>query len=251
MTTQPSLDGARILVVGASAGIGRAFALSAAAMGARVCVSARRADRLEDLVAEMGSGSSVVADVTDPVSCTSLVTTANEHLGGFDLVLHTAGSARLLPLTATTAEVWQQTCAVNFIAPNLVCTAALPFMAPDGIMAFMSSESAHETRWGLAAYSSSKAGLDASINSWRVEHPERRFQRIVMGATFPTEFGDAFGEVLDEAIGRWMAAGVSMTAMDPADVGQHLAELYAVLLAHPQVDVPDLSLDPRGAPFSQ
>jgi NAD(P)-dependent dehydrogenase (short-subunit alcohol dehydrogenase family) len=136
---------------------------------------------------------------------------------------------------------------VNVVGPTLVCRAALPVLAPDGLISFLSSEAAGQTRWGLGAYSASKAALDTAIRFWRHEHPERRFQRVVMGATMPTEFGDGFGaEVLDTALGRWAATGVPMTVMETDDVGRQLADLLAVMLAHPAVDVPDVRLGPRG-----
>jgi hypothetical protein len=68
----------------------------------------------------------------------------------------------------------------------------------------------------------------------------------------PTDFGNGFGEaVLTTAFERWAAAGVSMTFMETDEVGRHLAEVMAVLLAHPTIDVPDLCLDPRGEPWAQ
>ncbi|GIT46750.1 MAG: hypothetical protein Ct9H300mP12_13350 [Acidimicrobiales bacterium] len=55
-----------MLVVGASSGIGAAFAKAVAAAGGQVSVSARRSDRLEQLVAEMGTGYAVPGDATNP-----------------------------------------------------------------------------------------------------------------------------------------------------------------------------------------
>ena len=142
--------------------------------------------------------------------------------------------------------------AVNVIGPTAITAAALPHLAPDALVSFLSSESTTETRWGMSAYTAAKAALEATIRSWRVEHPERRFQRIVMGATMPTDFGNGFGEaVLTTAFDRWAAAGVSMTFMETDEVGRHLAETMAVLLAHPTIDVPDLCLDPRGEAWAQ
>ena len=63
-----TLEGQRVLVVGASAGIGREFARQAVQDGARVLFAARRLDRLTELAQEAGSGTPVVADITDPSS---------------------------------------------------------------------------------------------------------------------------------------------------------------------------------------
>lgn len=247
MADTATLAGARILVVGASAGIGRAVACAAIAQGAQVCVTARRQEVLAELCAEAGGGTVVAGDLTDPDDCTRVVERAVAAMGGIDLVLHAAGTGTMARICEPDPVAWARDHAVNAIGPTLLTAAALPHLSPDAIVAFLSSESTGETRWGLSSYTASKAALDATIRSWRVEHPERRFLRIVMGATMPTEFGASFGEeVLGTAFERWAAAGVSMTFMETDEVGRHLAETFAVLLAHPTIDVPDLCLDPRG-----
>jgi NAD(P)-dependent dehydrogenase (short-subunit alcohol dehydrogenase family) len=251
MTTSETLRSARILVVGASAGIGRAFAREALAQGALLAVSARRGDRLAEFGVESGGGIAVAGDVAVPQDCRRIVAEAAAHLGGFDLVLCAAGTATMAPIGEADADAWRRDYEVNVIGPTLVAGAALPHLSPHGLISFLSSETVHETRWGMSSYAAAKSALDATIRSWRVEHPERRFQRVVMGATMPTEFGDRFGtEVLTTALHRWGAAGVAMTAMDTEDVGRHLVEVMSVMLAHPGIDVPDLYLDPRGEPLA-
>lgn len=250
MTDAPIMDGARVLVVGASSGIGRAVAVHAARAGARVCGAARRTEALDAWSAEVGSGHPITADVMDPDSCRRLVTEAVSHLGGLDLVVYAAGVGALGRLEDADSQTWQRDYAVNVIGPTLVCGAALPFLASHAVVSFMSSEAATETRWGLSSYAATKAALDATVRSWRVEHPERRFQRIVMGATVGTDFGTNFDlNLLTTGIDRWQASGVSLETMDADDVGQQLVEMFAVMLAHPAIDVPDLCFDPRGTPW--
>ncbi len=210
-------------------------------------MAARRVEKLVELCQEVGGGHPVGGDVTNPDDCSRLVHEAAERLGGLDLVVYAAGVGTLAPIAQADATAWRRDYEVNVIGPTLVCGAALPLLSADGLVAFISSEASAETRWGLSSYSASKSALDATIRFWRAEHPERRFQRIIMGATIPTEFGAGFGaDVLDVAIPRWMSSGVAMTAMETDDVGRHLAEILAVILAHPAIDVPDLCLDPRG-----
>ena len=247
MSVSPTLEGQRILVVGASAGIGAAFATSAAAAGADVVVSARRLDKLEELVAVLGSGHAIAADVSDEGACKQLVDAAVERLGGLDLVLYTAGTAVLSPLRDAGADAWRTSYEVNVVGPAMVAQAAVPHMSNEGMVAFLSSEAVHEFRWGMGTYAASKAALDVAITYWRNEHPDRRFSRIVIGATMPTEFGNNFTDmdVLTEALGKWAESGIPMTAMETSDVGLHLAELMGVVLAHPEIDLPDLYLDAR------
>jgi NAD(P)-dependent dehydrogenase (short-subunit alcohol dehydrogenase family) len=246
MAETPSLASARILVVGASSGIGRAFSHHAIAQGAQICVVGRRYDKLVELCGEAGAHP-IVGDVTDPDDCRRLVVDAAERMGGLDHVLYAAGAGTMAPIMEADAEAWRSDYAVNVLGPTVVCATALPLLASNGIMGFVSSESAVESRWGMSSYASSKAALDATIRAWRMEHPDRRFLRIVMGATVPTDFGSTFdADVLRIAMERWVASGTSMAWMDTNDVGQHLAELIAVFLAHPDIDVRELRLAPRG-----
>ncbi|EFC80485.1 SDR family NAD(P)-dependent oxidoreductase [Parafrankia sp. EUN1f] len=68
MSVHADLSGRRILVVGASSGIGRAVAMPAAAAGARIAVVGRRESLLNDLVKEAGGGIPIVGDVSDDAS---------------------------------------------------------------------------------------------------------------------------------------------------------------------------------------
>ena len=247
MNEAPTLRDARVLVVGGSSGIGRAIAVHASRAGAQVCVAARRTAALAALCEASPRSHAITADVTVPADCARLVAESVAAMGGIDLMVYAAGTGTLGRLVDADPDAWHRDYAVNVVGPTLVCGAALAELAPDGLVSFISSEAVTETRWGLSSYAASKAALDATIRSWRVEHPERRFQRIVMGATVGTDFGIGFDMGLITAgLDRWSAAGVSMNMMDADDVGQQLTEVYAVLLAHPQIDVPDLCLDPRG-----
>lgn len=247
MSRVPTLQDARVLVIGGSSGIGRAIAVHSARAGAQVCVAARRTAELATLCNASPQSHPITADVTIPKDCVRIVAESVAAMGGIDLVVYAAGAGTLARLVDADPVAWHRDYAVNVVGPTLVCGAALAELAPDGLVSFISSEAVTETRWGLSSYAASKAALDATIRSWRVEHPERRFQRIVMGATIGTDFGTGFDvKVITEGLERWAAAGVSMTMMGADDVGRQLTELYAVLLAHPQIDVPDLCLDPRG-----
>ena len=161
--------------------------------------------------------------------------------------LDSKAARRGWPKGRADADAWRRSYDVNVVGPALVAQAALPHMSDAGFVGFLSSEAVHEFRWGLGTYAASKAALNTAINYWRNEHPDRRFSRIVIGATMPTDFGSNFTDVelLTEALERWASTGVPMTAMETSDVGQHLAELMGVVLAHPEIDVPDLYLDAR------
>src|ERR1700749_4476938 len=96
------LEGARVLVVGASSGIGREVAVQLGVAGARVVVAARRADRLSEVIAAVGGDTaSVGCDVRDPAQCDAVVTGAVEHLGGLDAVVYATAVDPLVRLVDT------------------------------------------------------------------------------------------------------------------------------------------------------
>lgn len=242
----------RILVVGASSGIGRAVAEHAIAQGAEVCVAARREPSLADLCQQLGAGSHVAGDVTDPAACERIVISAVDQLGGLDAVIYSAGGGVLAPISQPDAQRWAADYAVNVIGATQIAAAALPHLHPDGLVAFVSSETTSEPRWGMSSYTASKAALDATIRSWRLEQPEVRFTRIVMGATMPTDFAVGFDHrVLAMAMERWADAGISPALMATDHVGAQLAAVFALLLDQPAVDVPDITFDPRGIPWPE
>jgi NADP-dependent 3-hydroxy acid dehydrogenase YdfG len=98
------LSGKGVLVVGASAGIGRAVAVRAARDGAKVAVVARRKEALEVLTQEIGEGTIIVADLSVSTDCARTTEEAGASLGEIDIVLFTAATARLRTLKDMTAE---------------------------------------------------------------------------------------------------------------------------------------------------
>lgn len=239
-----SLEGRRLLVVGASSGTGRATALAFARHGARVALAARRTDRLEDIVAEAGSGLAVALDVADEQSISAGVARVVDAFGGLDGILYTAGVSPLSALRDTTADQWQRLFAVNTFGPNLVLTAALPHLGSDAVVAVVSSDSVVAPRHSLVPYAASKAALETSLDGWRTEDlGGRRFLTVVLGPTLPTEFGDSFdSDKLGEVFTHWQRQGFRTALMHADDVGEHLAVTFATMLAHPGFGVERMEL---------
>jgi NAD(P)-dependent dehydrogenase (short-subunit alcohol dehydrogenase family) len=238
------LDGRRVLVVGASAGIGRAFALGAAREGARLLAAARRADRLGELVEEAGGGATVVADVSVAEDCRAIADAARRELGGVDLLLHAAGMAPLKRFADITVDDWQTVLGTNLVGVHQVVNAVLPVLAPGGIVGVLSSEAIGQPRAGLGAYSVSKAALEESLRAWHTEHPGVRFSCVGVGSTVPTEFGNSFDlALLTEVMGDWALHGLAQSEfMSTDDVGDFLVHMYAAALPYPQVNVEHILL---------
>ena len=242
------MDGRSVLVVGASSGIGAAVARAVAARGGSVTVSARRRERLEALVGDMGIGHAAPGDATVPADARRVAAAASEAMGGLDLMVYVAGYGVLQPLDRTDPDTWTDVFRVNVVAANLAAAAALDHMDRTGLIAFVSSRTVEDANALFASYSATKAALDQCIRVWRAEHPDRRFMRVVMGNTMPTEFGNHMNlDLLDEAIKAWERQAVPGGLMHVDDVGAALAEAFAVALDHPEIDFPELKLDARTA----
>jgi NAD(P)-dependent dehydrogenase (short-subunit alcohol dehydrogenase family) len=229
------VKGARVAVVGASAGIGRAFASAAVEAGAQVVAAARRADAL----AELDGAHGVVADVCTDDGRAAIVAACRERLGGVDLVVHAAGRADLSLVADTGDDVWRSALETNVVAYNRLVAAALPLLEPPAVVAALSSETAGVPRSGLVAYAASKAALDTSVKGWQVEHPGLRFSVVSVGATQPTEFGHGFrGDLLGPAMADWNRRGLMQAAyMDTAEVADLLVALYGAAIANPSVGI--------------
>jgi NAD(P)-dependent dehydrogenase (short-subunit alcohol dehydrogenase family) len=242
------LAGVRIVVVGASAGIGREVAVASAAAGAGVVAVGRRQARLDELGARQPGIAGLVADLRDPDACALVVDEAVRALGGIDAVVLALGASPLVTLAETDAGAWRDVIATNTVAPALITRAALAHLSDRGIVAFLSSESVGRPRRGLVPYSASKAALDEQIKGWRTECPEHRFIRLVVGATTGTDFARDFdGGTISAYLDDWVAGGhLAETMMQPAEVGQAIVEVLAVALAHPAIDLNDIAVVPPG-----
>jgi NAD(P)-dependent dehydrogenase (short-subunit alcohol dehydrogenase family) len=200
-----------------------------------------------------GGGHAVEIDVRDAGSIEAGVAGAVEKLGGVDAVLYAAGVARLALLADESADDWRAVLETNLVGAALVARAAAPHLAPaHGVMAFCSSTTDGQPRWGLSLYGVSKAALNRLVDSLRAEHRDVRFLRATIGPTVGTEFGDAFERAaLEEAFAQWVVTAQhtaqSMSLESVADVLLHQIEL---LLDHPDVDIPHVAIEPPGGPLT-
>ncbi len=243
MTEGASIEGRRLLVVGATSGVGRAIAATAAAAGARVVAVGRRADRLDELVAQSdGHLVGVRADVRVDDDCRRMVDEAVAALGGLDALVYATGMSPLGRLVDTTADEWHAVLETNVVGAALVCRYAIPHLdASGGRALFLSSVSVEDPRPFLVPYGASKAALDSLIRGWRNEHPDLCFTRVVIGGT-ATEFASGWdparmAELTEARVDRGLVKTTVMTADEVA------AQVLDALTAPVWVD--DLRLMPR------
>ncbi|HET7308379.1 MAG TPA: SDR family NAD(P)-dependent oxidoreductase [Gammaproteobacteria bacterium] len=169
--------GQRVLVTGASRGIGRAIAMAFAAEGARVAAHYRANSKAADdtLAALPGGGHiNIAADVSDPAECDRLVRETAERLGGLDVLVNNAGVYATRPVLEQTYAEWQiawsKTLATNLDGPANLCFLAAHYMGAHdgGRIVNISSRGAFRGEPVAPAYGASKAGLNALSQSLAV-----------------------------------------------------------------------------------
>jgi NAD(P)-dependent dehydrogenase (short-subunit alcohol dehydrogenase family) len=244
----------RVVVVGASSGLGRCIALGLARQGKQVAMLARRRDRLDAAAREAGGGSvAVTCDVTDEKSCTNAVDEAAAALGGIDGLVYSTGVITIMPLDQMGAAVWSKLFATNVTGASLITAAALPHLARAGGSAvYLSSISASVgPPWPfIGGYAASKAALDKLVEAWRVEHPSVGFTRLTIGDCLGGEGDSATGslggndpEHISRAVAEWQRLGYFTGHFIDVD---HLVEVVASALhCGASSVIPSLILVPR------
>ncbi len=234
--------GLRMLVVGASSGIGHAVATSAAQRGAKVAVAARRMALLSDLAATI-DGSAFELDVADTQAITRVVDAAVEALGGLDAVVFTSTVIPFAHIEDTDVSTWVHAFSVNTLGANNVLRAARPHLSEHGVVLVASNSDVGRPRAGVAAYGASKAALDEILRAWRGEHPDLSIVRVGIGPTEDTEIlRGADRDLLSVLFKSWVEHGQlpeRMSALD--DVANTLVSLVTLAHANPSV-VPEVVL---------
>jgi 3-oxoacyl-[acyl-carrier protein] reductase len=184
------LAGARVLVTGASRGLGRAIAVAFGAERAHVWVGfARRADDAEEsvrLVREAGgSAASLRFDVTSSSEVEAAVGAAVSERGGLDVLVHSAGVARDNLFALSGPDDWDEPLRVNLGGALRVTRAALrPMLAAGrGAIVHIGSVAGMRASPGQAGYSASKGGLVALVRTLAAELAPRgiRVNAVVPG----------------------------------------------------------------------
>lgn len=163
------LLGQKVLITGASRGLGRSLALSLSRRGARVALVARDRGPLEEVAATIRSHGReahvIAADVADKDAVAVVAGRALAALGGLDAVVHNAstlGPVPLVPLLDTACEDLERALMVNLVGPHRLTKAVAGPMVLQGrgLIVLVSSDAAVEAYPTWGAYGASKAALD-------------------------------------------------------------------------------------------
>lgn len=214
------------VVTGASSGIGAATARHLAGAGFHVVAAARRADRLADLVKEIGpdNATAVECDVTDDASVASLAHTVSSLDKELTLLVNNAGGAQGLdPVASGAVDDWQWMYDVNVLGTLRMTKALLPALEASGAgtIVTVGSTAAFTVYEGGGGYTAAKHAQNALVGTLRLELSGKpvRVMEIDPGMVRTDEFSlKRFGG--DQARADAIYEGVKepLTADDIADL---------------------------------
>ncbi|MHA6766276.1 SDR family oxidoreductase [Sphingobium ummariense] len=228
-----------VVITGASSGIGAACAIAFVGKGAKVVLAARRAERLESLVARLesmgGEALAVTTDVTDEDAVAALFARTVERFGGLDVLVNNAGIADSTPAETASLALWHRVIDTNLTSAFLCARAAIPLMRArgHGRIINVGSISARVPRKESTAYTASKWGLDGLTRALAIDC---RADNIAVSIFHPgivaTELGGGISSLPDDLVARPEdAAGV---IVHMADLPDHL-NFYEALVVQNKI----------------
>jgi short-subunit dehydrogenase len=181
------LTGKRILVVGATGGIGSHTAKLLASGGAKLFLSGRKADRLSELAGQLGLSHDrlFVTDITRESEVMEMAARIREQAGGIDILVNASGIGIIKPVEQLSVEEFTQTLQSNLVGSYILVKAFLPMMkeAKKGLIVNIPGVLGKVPMAGAAAYSASKYGLVGMMQSIReeVKRTEIRITNLFLG----------------------------------------------------------------------
>lgn len=179
-----SLENKRILITGASSGIGAQSAITCARMGANVIITGRNEERLSQTFEKLeGSGhQKIAADLTDEESRNGLV----EQVDKVDGVVHSAGLTTHMPAKFLRQKNLDQLFQINYNAPVLLTARLLKKkkVKDGGSLIFMSSIATKYPYFGGAIYGSTKAGIEAYSKTLALELASKKIRSNCLMPSF-------------------------------------------------------------------
>ncbi len=186
----------RVIVTGASSGIGIDTARLLHEAGAEVCLVARRGEILEQAVRDLGEGAWWHAcDVSNAAEVETLAEAVKTRWGAVDGLVNNAGIALMATLEETEPEAWDTVFNVNVRGPYLLCRALGPLLrrGESPAVVNISSSLADRAIPGMMAYNASKAALNHMTRCLALEWAPTVRVNAIMPAVVDTPIHDGRG----------------------------------------------------------
>jgi NADP-dependent 3-hydroxy acid dehydrogenase YdfG len=235
------LDGRRILVTGATSGIGEATARALIDEGASVALAARSADDVAALASRLGErAQQAPCDVTDPQSVDRAVGAAVDSLGGLDAVICSAGVFRPGGITSSGPDDWRAMFEVNVLGVLNTVSAALDSLraadhADVVILSSMSGRRRPSVELGF--YSASKFAVHVLSDSLHEELAPLGVRVSIVSPGFVNT--PIFDQLADEGQRAMYQAAAAAEGLDPGAVA---AQILHQLRQPPGVDLFEIAM---------
>lgn len=240
------LVGKRILVTGASSGLGRETAIQLSRFGAKLAIMGRDGDRLEETGAMLkGEGHvSRTGDLTNAEAAAEGVQALAAEGGPLHGVFHSAGTSLVLPAKLTKSHHLDDLFGAAVRGAFGIARAASRknVIVDGGSLVFMSSVSSLRGRSGMVAYSAAKAAVDGMVRALAAELAGRRIRvnSIISGAV-ATAMHDQFVETVSDTIVENYRNLHMLGFGEPSDIAN--AAIYLLSDASPWVTGTGLVVD--------
>ncbi|MFF0428493.1 SDR family oxidoreductase [Streptomyces sp. NPDC004520] len=253
-TLSRPLAGRVAVVTGASSGIGEASAAHLAALGARVVLMARRAERLERLAARIGKDGgearALAVDVTDRPAVQAAADRIASEFGTVDLLFNNAGVMLPAPVTQRAADQWQHQIDLNITGLMNVIGAFTPQLVEAagerGVADLINTSSiaAQNIFPNFAVYSATKAYVTHLSRHLRAELGARN---VRVSAIEPGIVGTELqSHVTDEGALAWLEGSKrTMEWLTPEDVARTVG---FVATLPPRANLQQVTLMPTAQP---
>ncbi len=202
-----SIAGSRIIITGASSGIGRELAMVLAAHQCRLAIFARRVDRLNELAARIqeagGTPLVVGGDITSAADRERLIEETVKTFGGIDILINNAGIGAIGEFASASAERLQKVLDVNFIAAAELTRLAIPHLrsGQKPVIVNISSVLGHRAVPMKSEYCASKFALHGWSDSIRAELAHQGIDVLLVSpSTTDSEF---FDNVIENTTGTY------------------------------------------------
>jgi NADP-dependent 3-hydroxy acid dehydrogenase YdfG len=235
------LDGRRVLVTGATSGIGEATAAAVVAAGGRVALMARSPDRVAEVAGRLGSDAvGVPGDVTDPEVTARCVAAAVAALGGLDAVVCSAGVVKPGGITETGPGDWRAMFEVNVLGVLHTVGAALPHLrdaARADVVNLSSMSGRRRASVALGLYSASKFAVHALSDSLREELAPDGVRVSVVSPGFVRT--SIFDDIADDEARAHYLTQLEAKGLDPSTVA---AQIVHVLAQPPEINLVEVAM---------
>src|SRR5215831_8516817 len=161
----------KVVVTGASSGIGRATAVRFAADGCDVCLNARRMERLQELLKTLPAGDHLICqgDYSDPAVTGKMGETLKTRWGRVDVLVNCAGVSQSANVVDSSIEHWRKPFKTMFEAGVRTTRICVPLMPNGGRIIHVTSIHGGRAEPGSSAYAMAKAALNQFCRGLAVE----------------------------------------------------------------------------------